>query len=181
MALALLPTGALGFDKKLLAAAGMQELAQEAPDFTLIGPSGKKLLLRENRGRVVIIHIWATWCKPCKDEFPLLERLYRGFKERDVVFLPVAIDMNADIKEIEAFAKALGATFDVYLAGKGDITDKYWTWGVPVTYLVDKKGSMVARALGPRDWGSDGVRALIEALIDEHFPPTLPSPARGEE
>ena len=157
----------MGFDKKLLAEAGMQELAEAAPDFTLIGPSGKKLLLRENRGKVVIIHVWATWCKPCKDEFPLFEKLHKDFKERGVVFLPVAIDANADIKEITAFAKALGATFDVYLAATGDITDKYWTWGVPVTYLVDKKGSMVARALGPRDWGSDSVRTLIQALIDE--------------
>lgn len=166
-ALTLLPAPCMGLDKKLLAAAQMQELAEAAPDFTLIGPSGKKLALREKRGHVVIIHIWATWCKPCKDEFPLFERLYMEFKERGVVFLPVAIDANADIKEITAFAKALGATFDVYLAGTGDITDKYWTWGVPVTYLVDKKGSMVARALGPRDWGSDNVRELIEALLSE--------------
>ncbi|MBI5238290.1 MAG: TlpA family protein disulfide reductase [Deltaproteobacteria bacterium] len=166
-ALTLLPAPCLGFDKKLLSAAGMQDLAEEAPVFTLTSPSGKKTTLRENRGRVVIIHIWATWCKPCKDEFPLFERLYRGFKEKGVVFLPVAIDTNADIQEIEAFAKGLGATFDVYLAGDGDITDKYWTWGVPVTYFVDKKGKMAARALGPRDWGSDEVRALIEALIDE--------------
>ena len=166
-ALTLLPAPCIGFDKKLLSAAGVQELAQEAPVFTLTGPSGSKLTLRENRGRVVIIHIWATWCKPCKNEFPLLEKLYRGFKERGVVFLPVAIDAGADIKEIEAFAKSLGATFDVYLASDGDITDKYWTWGVPVTYFVDKKGNMAARALGPRDWGSDAVMTLIEALINE--------------
>ncbi len=166
-ALALLPAPCMGVDGKLLSAAGLQELVGEAPDLTLAGPLGKRLTLRENRGRVVIIHVWATWCKPCKDEFPLFERLYRDFKGKGVVFLPVAIDAGADAKEIEAFAKGLGATFDVYLAGAGDITDKYWTWGVPVTYFVDKKGDFAARALGPRDWGSDEVRAFIQALLDE--------------
>ncbi|MBI3755221.1 MAG: TlpA family protein disulfide reductase [Deltaproteobacteria bacterium] len=105
-----------GIDKKLLGAAGIQELKQEAPDFTLINPDGKKISLSDYKGKVVIIHIWATWCKPCKEEFPLFEKVYQRFKDRDVVFLPIAIDPKAGRPEIDAFAKKLGASFSVYLA-----------------------------------------------------------------
>lgn len=164
--LALLPTQSWG-GNKTLTEAGLQKLAEEAPDFTLIGRSGEKITLRANRGRVVIIHIWATWCKPCKDEFPLFERLYNEFKEKGVVFLPIAIDTNTDIKEVSAHAKGMGADFEVYLASQSDITAKYWSWGVPATYFVDKNGRIVARGLGPKDWGADGVRRFIDTLLNE--------------
>ncbi len=154
-------------DRDLLKDAGMDEIGAEAPDFTLKAPSGKRLTLRENRGRVVVIHVWATWCKPCKDEFPQFEKMHRAFKDNGVVFFPVAIDKNAGAKELGAFAKGLGATFDVYAAGEGDITDKYWGMGVPVTYLVDKKGFIAARAIGPRDWGGEAFSSLIRALLNE--------------
>ena len=166
-ALAFLPGQCRGLDKRLLSAAGAQALAEEAPDFTLLSASGRRTTLSESRGRVVIIHIWATWCEPCKKEFPLLEKMYGEFKKKGVVFFPIAVDTNTDIKKIDAYAKGLGATFDVYSAEDGDISEEYWTWGVPVTYFVNKKGVIVARALGPRDWNSDGVKTLIQALLDE--------------
>ena len=112
-ALALLPGQCQGLDKRLLSAAGMQELAEPAPDFTLLSSSGKKITLSESRGSVVIIHIWATWCEPCKKEFPLLEKMYKDFKGRGVVFFPIAVDANMDIKEIDKYAKSLGAPFDI--------------------------------------------------------------------
>lgn len=167
-ALVLLSTQCWGgvFDKRLLAEAGLQELSEDAPDFTLRGVSGETVSLKGQRGRVVIIHVWATWCKPCKDEFPLLERLYNDFKEKGVVFFPVAIDAGADIKEVALFAKGLGATFEVYGAYKSDISDRYWSWGVPATYFVDKKGRIIARALGSKDWGSVAVRRVVDALLN---------------
>lgn len=154
-------------DRRLLKDAGMDEIGQEAPDFTLKAPSGKTISLRENRGKVAVIHIWATWCKPCKDEFPQFEVMHRYFKDKGVVFFPVAIDKNAGAKEIGAYAKGLGATFEVYAASEGSITEKYWGAGVPVTYIVDKRGFIAARAIGPRDWGSDAFGRIIRALLEE--------------
>lgn len=160
-------TASYGIDKKKLDAAGFQELNQEAPDFTLKGAAGGKISLRDFRGKVVVIHVWATWCKPCREEFPLFERLYQHFHNRGVVFLPVAIDPVAAYKEVSLYAKSLGATFQVYLAKDGSISDRYWTWGVPVTYFIGKKGWIVGRAIGPRDWNSDAVYNLINALLEE--------------
>lgn len=156
-----------GIDKKFLVAAGIQELKQEAPDFTVVERDGKKVRLQDYKGTVVIIHIWATWCKPCHEEFPLFEKMYRRFMEKNIAFLPIAIDIKATQDEINTFAKEHVTTFPVYLARIGNITDKYWTWGVPVTYFIDKKGWIAGRAVGPRDWASDSINNLINALLEE--------------
>ena len=158
---------AYGIDKKLLNAAGIQELKQEAPDFTIVNPDGKKVNLKDYKGRVVILHFWATWCKPCKEEFPLFEKVYQKFKDKNVVSLLIAIDTKASREEIYLFAKELGVSFSVYLAKEGNITDRYWTWGLPVTYFLDKDGMIVGRAIGPMDWTSDSINNLINALLKE--------------
>lgn len=155
-----------GVDRKHLSAAGLQEIRQEALDFTLTA-GNQTISLKGYTGRVVVLHIWATWCKPCKEEFPLFEKIYQRFKDKDVVFLPIAIDAKATQAEIDTFAKGLGTSFPVYLARSGSVTDKYWTWGVPVTYFVDKKGWIAGRAVGPRDWASDSINNLINALLEE--------------
>lgn len=156
---------AYGVEKGLLDSLGLQELSQEAPDFTLINP--KKITLKDYRGKVVIINIWATWCVPCKEEFPLFEKMYQRIMEKNIAFLPIAMDINATQDEINKFAKEQAATFPVYLARTGNVTNKYWTWGVPVTYFIDKKGWIVGRAIGPRDWASDKVNDLVNALLEE--------------
>lgn len=160
-------SSAYGVEKGLLDSLGLQELSQEAPDFTLINPGGQKITLKDYRGKVVIINIWATWCVPCKEEFPLFEKMYQRIVEKNMVFLPISIDIKATQDEINAFAKEQTATFPVYLARMGNVTGKYWTWGVPVTYFINKKGWIVGRAIGPRDWSSDNVNGLINALLEE--------------
>lgn len=156
-----------GIDRKKLEAAGVQELTQEAPDFTLVTHEGKRIGLKDFRGKVVILHIWATWCKQCESEFPLFEKMYQNFRDRDVVFLLVSVDPNAAWEDVNSFARGLGSTLPVYLAREGNIIDRYWTWGVPVTYFIDKKGRIAGRAIGPRDWGSDKNNELIKALLNE--------------
>jgi thiol-disulfide isomerase/thioredoxin len=154
------------FERKYLSAAGLQEIRQEAPELTVINAAGGKVGLKDLRGKIVILHLWATWCKPCKEEFPLFEKLYRRYKD-DIALLPIAIDAKGTQEEIDAFAKELGVSFPVYLARKGEVTERYWTWGVPETYFIDKKGWIVARAIGPRDWASDSIRGFLDALLNE--------------
>ena len=154
-------------DKAHLKALGIQELKQEAPDFTIKDPGGKVMGLKDFRGKVVILHFWATWCKPCKEEFPAFEKLYQGLKGKDAAFLPISIDAKANKDEVDAFARGLGATFPVFLARDGNVTDRYWTWGVPVTYFIDKKGWIIGRAIGPRDWASSEMKGFIDSLLKD--------------
>ena len=155
------------YSKKDFKAFGIQELKEEAPNFTIVDPNGKRISMNDYRGKVVILHFWATWCKPCKDEFPLFEKLFQNFKGRERVFLPISRDLKADRKEVEKVAKDFGLSFQVYLAREGDVTNRYWTWGTPVTYFIDKKGWIIGRALGPRDWASDKCNEIINSLIED--------------
>lgn len=154
-------------DKALLKAAGIQELKQDAPDFTIKGDDGKAISLKDFRGKAVILHFWATWCKPCKKEFPLFEKLYQVFKEKDVVFPFISIDTNANKDEVYVFARDLGATFPVFLARDGNVPNKYWTLGVPVTYFIDRKGLIIGMALGERDWSSENIKNIINMMLEE--------------
>jgi len=165
----LLSPSAYGIERGLLKALGLQELSgnREAPDFAVVGSDGKKISLKDYKGKVVILHFWATWCKPCKEEFPAFEKLYQRLKGKDVALVAISIDAKAGKDEVSAFARGLGATFPVFLAREGNVTNRYWTWGVPVTYFIDKKGWIIGRALGPRDWASPEMMGLIEGLLKE--------------
>jgi len=154
-------------DKAHLNALGIQELKQEAPDFTIKGTDGKAMSLKDFRGKVIILHFWATWCKPCKEEFPAFEKLYQGLKGKDVALLAVSIDAKAGKDEVDVFARNLGATFPVFLARDGNVTDRYWTWGVPVTYFLDRNGWIIGRAMGPRNWASSEVKGFIDSLLKD--------------
>lgn len=156
-----------GLDKAHLTALGLQKLKEDAPDFTIKGPDGKVMSLKDFRGKVVILHFWATWCKPCKEEFPAFEKMYQGLKGKDVAFLPISVDAKAGKDEVDAFARGLGASFPVFLARDGNATDRYWTWGVPVTYFIDKNGWIIGRAIGPRGWASPEVKGFIDSLLKD--------------
>ncbi|MBI5233796.1 MAG: TlpA family protein disulfide reductase [Deltaproteobacteria bacterium] len=154
-------------DKKTIEGLGLQALDEKAPAFDLVGEDGHRVSLDGLKGKVIILHFWATWCKPCKEEFPGFEKLYQRLREKDAVLIPIAIDKKGTKEEISAFARTLGATFPVYLAQKGDVNERYWTWGVPATYFINRNGIVKARAIGPRDWGNAGVSALVDAMIQD--------------
>jgi thiol-disulfide isomerase/thioredoxin len=158
-----LPAPAL--DEATLGSLHMQRLDEAAPDFQLRDASGDELRLTALRGRPVILHFWATWCEPCREELPALETIARRLADSGAILVAVAIDDEADAARIRRYAQDLGVTFPVYLAREGDISERFWSWGVPVTYLIDPAGRLVARSLGPRDWTSAAMQAVIEQFV----------------
>jgi thiol-disulfide isomerase/thioredoxin len=152
---------ALALGTASLAAHHLQQLDEPAPDFVLHDTTEPDLPLAALRGHPVIVHFWATWCTSCRKELPVLAALAHRLSASDVEFLAVAIDTDATRADIDRYTAGLGITFPVYLARESRITDRYWTWGVPVTYLIDRQGRIAGRALGPRDWDSPSMRALI--------------------
>ena len=148
-------------DDVILESSHLQRLAGAAPDFLLRDASGKEMRLSDLSGHPVILHFWATWCEPCREELPALEALARHLADSGIVLIAVAIDGEVDAASIRGYAQDLGLTFTVYIARECDISARYWSWGVPVTYLIDPAGLLVARALGPQDWDSASMHALI--------------------
>lgn len=126
-----------------------QTLSKEspAPDFTLALFDGGELSLSELRGKVVVVNIWASWCIPCRDEAPFLERAWRRFRDRDVVFIGIAY-LDTD-KEAQAFMQEFDITYPNGPDIGTQIAPQYRITGVPETFFVAKDGRLADLEIGP--------------------------------
>ena len=137
---------------------------QATPDFTVATADGKKLSLKDFRGKIVFLNFWASWCEPCREEMPEMEKLYQEFKANNFVVVAIAVkDRKQDTLN---FVKELKVTFPIGLDPEGNAGALYGAWGLPTTYLIGPKGEGLARAWGPADWHGANARKLIQDLID---------------
>ena len=145
----------------------LQEMKDRAsaPDFTLPNLEGKKIALKDFHGKLVLLNFWASWCLPCREEMPAMERLYQRYKDKGFVIL--GVNIKDEKKSALSFVKELKITFPIAFDPKGEVGLLYGAWGLPTTYLIDAKGIALARAWGPADWYSPSARELIEALLDQ--------------
>lgn len=118
-----------------------------APDFTLTGFDGRTVTLSELRGQVVVINFWASWCQPCREEAAYLERTWRKYQDRGVVFIGV------DYADTDKEARAYIEEFDITYVNGPDLGTKisqaYNIQGVPETFFVDKFGELRGVHIGP--------------------------------
>jgi peroxiredoxin len=135
---------------------------KRAVDFALPMPTGPTFRLGEHRGKPVMINFWATWCPPCLEEMPAMERLWR--RHRDRGFVLVAVSLDADPKVVPTFLAAHGFTFPVALDTRMETADKYGVRVLPSSVFVDRDGSLAAMALGPRAWDNAASHALVDGL-----------------
>ncbi|WP_299429555.1 TlpA disulfide reductase family protein [uncultured Maribacter sp.] len=116
--------------------------------------------LRETKGKVVLINVWATWCPPCVAEMPSLQELYATYN-KDVVFLFIAQDAP---EKVNAYLQENHFTFPVYYE-YSKAPEAFSSNSIPTTYIVNKKGEIVVVKTGAADWNSDKTRKLIDGLI----------------
>jgi len=133
-----------------------------ADDFTLTTADGAPFRLSQHRGKTVLINFWATWCLPCREEMPALERLHRRHKDRGLVL--VAISLDTDPKVVPPYVKASQLTFPIALDPKAEVANKYGVRALPSSFVIDRQGTMTGLALGPRVWDNAASHALVEAL-----------------
>ncbi len=158
-----LAAGAVGEDPFQVLRLVRPAPSTSAPDFSVPGLAGPVLRLSDFKDRVVFLNFWATWCPPCKEEMPSMERLYRRFRERG--FTMVAISIDANTPAVAPFVRHLGLTFPIGLDPKMEVAARYGLRALPTTVLIDRGGRMVAFAFGPREWDSAAAHALIEGLL----------------
>ena len=128
---------------------GVTRVQKPAPEFTLPLLGDGELSLSELRGRPLVINFWASWCPPCREEALVLERTWRAYRDRDAVFIGVAI------QDSEVAARAHLREFDVTypngLDRDGTITVDYGVIGLPVTFFVNREGTVERRWVGAID------------------------------
>lgn len=137
-----------------------------APDFQLADLSGQVFRLSELRGKIVFLNVWATWCPPCRDEMPSMERLHRSLTGTDFVMLAVSEDAQGR-EAVEPFVRQLGLTFPVLLDPDGVIPKRFGVTGYPETFIIDRSGRIAQHLIGPEDWGSAQVLTYFQRLLEQ--------------
>jgi peroxiredoxin len=156
--------------KVLPLAAAMKELdlirparPKLAEDFTIATHGGGKVRLTEQRGKVVMINFWATWCPPCLEEMPAMERLYR--QHRDAGFTLLAVSVDADPKKVAPFVTEHRLTFSIGLDPRMELANAYGVRALPSSFIVARDGNLAALAIGPRHWDNDAAHSLVEGMV----------------
>ena len=135
--------------------------ASPAPDFTLRSMDGQNLRLQEQRGRVVMVNFWATWCGPCQQEMPHLNRLYEKYRASGFVLLGVNVD--EDTRNAAAVATKMGLKFPVLPDADKRVSKQYDLSAMPSTVLIDRDGKVRHVHRGYRD----GFETMYEKQIRE--------------
>jgi len=117
-----------------------------AADFTLQDMSGKNVRLSDYKGKVVLLEFWATWCPPCRESIPGLEKLHKKYKDKGVVVLAVSMD-EGGWNEVKSFIKENGITYSV-LKGTEEVAVQYKVRSIPLLLILNKEGIISKRYLG---------------------------------
>jgi peroxiredoxin len=137
----------------------------EAPDFALEDLGGRRVRVRKLEGTLVLVHFWATWCAPCREEMPALQKLWERFRARGLVVLAIAED-RGNRRGVAVAAESFGISYPVLLDPDGAVRSDYEVDGLPTSYLIARDGKFVGRAIGPREWASDEAFELMEHLLE---------------
>ncbi len=136
-----------------------------APDFTLRSMDGPNLRLNEQRGRVVMVNFWATWCGPCRQEMPHLNKLHDKYRDAGFVLLGVNIDDNA--RAATDLATKLGLRFPVLLDTDKSVSRLYDLGSMPATVLIDREGRVRHLHRGYREGYELSYDQQVRALLKE--------------
>jgi thiol-disulfide isomerase/thioredoxin len=133
-------------------------------DLPLLGGDGRIDLDRLS-GRVVLVNFWATWCKPCEDEIPAMERLYESLHGEGFELVAVAVD--EDSEDVVRFRDRMQISFPIAVDPRQEVSRRYQTMGFPESFLIDQNGRLVERYIGPRDWDHRDYVERIRSLMSQ--------------
>ncbi len=135
---------------------------KKAPDFALT-LAEKPMHLSDLRGKVVVLNFWATWCPPCVEETPALNRLQQRIASRGGLVLGVSVD--EDQSAYERFLKQQGVAFSTFRDPSRKISLDYGTSLYPETYILDHNGKIARKVIGPQQWDSPEMLAYLDSLL----------------
>jgi len=150
------PAAALGLSKP--------SPVRAAKEFSVATPDDGKVRLSEYKGKVVLLNFWATWCKPCEEEMPSMERLHQQYKDKGLVVLAISEDVGG-ASVVTPYLKKHKLTFPVGLDPKSSVAGLYGVWAVPSTFIIDKRGNRTLFANGSREWDGPHAQALFNSLL----------------
>ena len=159
-------TGPLGgLNKGAMAALLVRPRPLDLPPFEFADGNGAAKTLADFAGKVVLLNIWATWCVPCREEMPALDKLETELGGKDFAVVAVNVDKGGPDKA-RAFLADTGATrLTLYTDSSGKLFAALKAVGMPTTLMLDRDGKEIARLIGPADWSSAEAKRVVEATI----------------
>jgi peroxiredoxin len=137
-----------------------------APEFRLKDINGKSFSLRDYGGKVVLLNFWATWCPSCKFEMPSMDAFHKELGDKGLVVL--AVNVRESVDEVKAFFQEHRLSFPALLDEDGDVFERFNVWSLPTTFIIGKKGELLGKVIGYRDWGSDQTIGVLQRLSEEY-------------
>jgi thiol-disulfide isomerase/thioredoxin len=141
----------------------LHDVPVAVPETVLLDAADGEHSLAEYRGKWVVLNFWATWCAPCRQEMPSLDRLRVAMPEIAVV--PVATGRNA-VEGIQRFFEVAGVEgLPILRDPKSDLARAMGVFGLPITVILNPEGQEVARLIGDAEWDSDNAKAVLAAMM----------------
>lgn len=142
------------------------DLQQQAPEFTLIDLQGRRQSLAEYKGKVILLNFWATWCGPCRVEMPSMETVYRELQNEGFEILAISSDPQGAVVT-RPFSESNDLTFPILHDTEYDVSGVYGVRTLPMSFLIDRHGTLRHRVFGARDWNSPEAKEVIRSLLKE--------------
>jgi peroxiredoxin len=139
--------------------------ATPAPEFTLTARDGKAVTLKDLKGKVVMINFWASWCAPCRQEFPLLEQMYKRYNA--LGFTLLGVNVESDTKDAEKWLKEMPVTFPILFDKENKLSKLYAVNAMPSTVFIDRKGNIRNLHYGYKPGDESEYLNQIRALVKE--------------
>lgn len=137
-----------------------------APEFELKTLAGKTVKLSDYRGKRVILNFWATWCPPCREEMPDMQKFYEKYKDQNIEILAVNLLESGSLNETKAFVQEFDIQFPVLLDEKSKISNIYHTTAIPTSFLINSNGVIEHKIVGAMsyDWMVNQVTGMKETF-----------------
>ncbi len=139
------------------------EAGDKAPNFSIATDTGRTVTRSDFGGKLLVLNFWATWCAPCVEEVPSLDRLSKQFAGSGLVVLGVSVDRNE--KLYHNFLQRTHVSFETARDPEENISASYGTYKYPETYIIDQQGRVVAKIIGSRNWTSPDMVNMIKSLL----------------
>lgn len=140
-----------------------RQVSDDAYGWRLTDTHGNPYNFTQEKGKVVFLNFWATWCAPCLKEMPDIQRLYDDYGDK-VGFVLVT---EEDTAKVRTFLQKKNYTLPMYFTNKADIPDELASKSIPTTYIIGKSGKIAKAETGAMDWSSDEIRSLLDGLLAE--------------
>jgi cytochrome c-type biogenesis protein len=144
---------------------GRIEVGLPVPAYATVSLEGDSVSLAKQRGKVVLLNIWATWCHPCRDEIPELRAIHAKYRDRGLELIGVSIDTDGTDEAIHTFMREFQMTYPIWRDPDERISTQFLAIGVPATYLIDKRGVLRWRKTGPIAPNDTSLSAAIERSL----------------